>query len=99
MHVHYVSMLLHNRQILTGYSTLIFKQSVFKGTAAFCTILRSHHIIYGYYLEQAKEKYDGSASCRILEPEDVARAVVYAASQPEYCAVNEILIEPREGSI
>ncbi|KAL5012442.1 hypothetical protein ScPMuIL_010993 [Solemya velum] len=45
---------------------------------------------------EAKSAYDGSESCKILEPEDVAKAVVYAISQPEYVGVNEILIEPRQ---
>ena len=31
-----------------------------------------------------------------LDPEDVARAVVFAASQPEHVGINEILIEPRD---
>lgn len=45
---------------------------------------------------QAKESYDGSSNCKILDPEDVARAIVYAVSQPPHVGVNEILIEPRE---
>lgn len=48
---------------------------------------------------EAKEKFDGSQSCKILEPTDIANAVVYAVSQPEYVAVNEILIEPRESHV
>jgi len=31
-----------------------------------------------------------------LDPADIARAVVYAASQPAHVAVNEILVEPRD---
>ena len=45
---------------------------------------------------QAQETYDGSSKCKILEPRDIANAVLYAVSQPEYVGVNEILIEPRE---
>jgi NADP-dependent 3-hydroxy acid dehydrogenase YdfG len=33
---------------------------------------------------------------KCLEPYDIAKAVVYAASVPEYVAVNEILVEPRD---
>ena len=48
------------------------------------------------FMLQAQEMYDGSGSCKILEPTDVANAVLYAVTQPEYVGVNEILIEPRE---
>ena len=36
------------------------------------------------------------SGAKVLEPADVARAVVYAVTQPEWCAVNEILVEPRQ---
>lgn len=49
--------------------------------------------------KEARDAYDGSSSCKILEPEDIANAVVYAVSQPEYVGVNEILVEPREGCV
>lgn len=49
--------------------------------------------------QEAKEMYDGSSKVKILEPDDVARACVYALSQPAYVAINEILIEPREAPI
>ena len=42
------------------------------------------------------EKYDMSEKHKVLEPYDIARAVMYAASVPEYVAVNEILVEPRD---
>ncbi|KAJ8297814.1 hypothetical protein KUTeg_024345 [Tegillarca granosa] len=48
---------------------------------------------------RARDAYDGSSSCKILEPEDIANAVVYTVSQPEYVGVNEILVEPREGCV
>jgi clavulanate-9-aldehyde reducatase len=31
---------------------------------------------------------------KVLEPEDIANAVVYAVSQPEHVAVNELLVRP-----
>eukprot|EP00956_Cyclotella_meneghiniana_P020989 scaffold37679_cov76-Cyclotella_meneghiniana.AAC.3 len=36
------------------------------------------------------------SGAKVLEPADVARAVVYAVTQPDWCAVNEILVEPRQ---
>ncbi len=45
---------------------------------------------------QATDAYDASSKTKILEAEDIGRAVVYAVSQPNYVAINEILIEPRE---
>lgn len=48
---------------------------------------------------QAKEMFDGSSSTKILDPEDVGRAIVYAVSQPTHASVNEILIEPREAPV
>ncbi|XP_076821581.1 uncharacterized protein LOC143468326 isoform X2 [Clavelina lepadiformis] len=49
--------------------------------------------------EDARKQYDGSTSCKILDPEDVARAVVYILSQPDYVAINQLLIEPKEAPI
>jgi len=48
---------------------------------------------------EAKDAYDGSESTKILDPEDVAGAVLYAVSQPPHVAINELLIEPREAPI
>ena len=31
---------------------------------------------------------------KILEPEDIARAIVFAVSQPEHVSINEMLIRP-----
>ena len=45
-----------------------------------------------HYL-QAQNKFEPTG-CKDLTPEDVARAVVYAASQPYYVAVNEVLVQP-----
>ena len=41
-------------------------------------------------------EYGTPTGAKVLEPADIGRAVVYALSQPEWCAVNEILVEPRE---
>lgn len=42
------------------------------------------------------KEYGEPTGAKVLEPADIGRAVVYALSQPEWCAVNEILVEPRE---
>uniref|UniRef100_A0A194AMQ0 NADP-dependent 3-hydroxy acid dehydrogenase YdfG n=1 Tax=Pinctada fucata TaxID=50426 RepID=A0A194AMQ0_PINFU len=49
--------------------------------------------------KEAQDAYDGSQKCKILEPEDIANAVLYAVTQPEYVGVHEILIEPREAPL
>jgi NADP-dependent 3-hydroxy acid dehydrogenase YdfG len=46
--------------------------------------------------EEALELYGQPTGTRILDPEDVAASVVYALSQPEHVAVNEVLVEPRD---
>ena len=46
--------------------------------------------------EEALEQYDQPAGGRVLDPEDVARSVIYALSQPDHVAVNEVLVEPRD---
>ena len=40
--------------------------------------------------------YGEPSGAKVLEPADIGRAVVYAATQPEWCAINDILVEPRE---
>ncbi|MFB9191973.1 SDR family NAD(P)-dependent oxidoreductase [Actinomadura verrucosospora] len=39
---------------------------------------------------------DTAAAMRTLQPEDIANAVVYAVTQPEHVAVNEILVRPTD---
>lgn len=46
--------------------------------------------------EEALEQYGQPTESKVLDPEDVARAVVYALSQPDHVAVNEVLVEPRD---
>ncbi|KAN0065680.1 hypothetical protein ACQY0O_000810 [Thecaphora frezii] len=49
--------------------------------------------------QEAIEKYGSPSGAKILDPSDVANAIVYALRQPEHVAMNEILIEPREEPI
>jgi NADP-dependent 3-hydroxy acid dehydrogenase YdfG len=46
--------------------------------------------------EEALERYGQPTGARVLDPEDVAASIVYALSQPEHVAVNEVLVEPRD---
>ena len=46
--------------------------------------------------EEALELYGQPSGARVLDPEDVAASVIYALSQPEHVAVNEVLVEPRD---
>ncbi|KAJ8607378.1 hypothetical protein MRB53_040324 [Persea americana] len=45
---------------------------------------------------EAVKRYGEPTGARILDPEDVARSIVYALKQPDHVAVNEVLIEPRD---
>ena len=51
------------------------------------------HITNPAIQELAKSMAD---SIRTLQPDDIARAVVYALTQPDHVAVNEILIRPTD---
>lgn len=42
---------------------------------------------------------DLMSSIRTLAPEDVANAVLYAVSQPDHVAVNEILLRPTDQTV
>lgn len=44
---------------------------------------------------EAVAKYGGPSAGKILNPEDVAGAIVYALRQPRHVAVNEVMIEPQ----
>jgi NADP-dependent 3-hydroxy acid dehydrogenase YdfG len=46
--------------------------------------------------EEALARFGGPTGGRVLDPEDVAASVLYALSQPEHVAVNEVLVEPRD---
>lgn len=48
---------------------------------------------------EALKKYGEPSGATLLEPEDVAGAIVYAVCQPEHVSVNEVLIEPRDEPI
>ena len=46
--------------------------------------------------QEGIKMYGEPSGAKVLEPADIGRAVVYAATQPEWCAINDILVEPRE---
>ncbi len=46
--------------------------------------------------EEALRRYGEPSGARVLDAEDVAASVVYALSQPDHVAVNEVLVEPRD---
>ena len=46
--------------------------------------------------EEALKLYGQPTGAKVLDPEDVATSVVYALSQPDHVAVNEVLVEPRD---
>ncbi|KAI1859340.1 hypothetical protein JX265_010343 [Neoarthrinium moseri] len=48
---------------------------------------------------EAIKKFGEPTGAKVLDPEDVAGAIVYALRQPEHVAVNEVLIEPRDEPI
>ena len=45
---------------------------------------------------EALRLYGEPTGARVLAPEDVAASVVYALSQPEHVAINEVLVQPRD---
>jgi len=49
--------------------------------------------------QEALKKYGEPSGAKVLDPEDVARSIIYALSQPEHVAVNEVMIEPRDEPI
>ncbi len=47
--------------------------------------------------KQTKQQIDDwAASMRQLQSEDIAKAIVYAVSQPDHVAINEILVRPTD---
>jgi NADP-dependent 3-hydroxy acid dehydrogenase YdfG len=46
--------------------------------------------------EEALKLYGQPSGARVLDPEDIAKTVIYALRQPDHVAVNEILVEPRD---
>jgi NADP-dependent 3-hydroxy acid dehydrogenase YdfG len=46
--------------------------------------------------EEAREGMSGILSGEILQPEDIASAIIYAVTRPERMSVSEILIRPTE---
>jgi len=49
--------------------------------------------------KEAVKQYGEPTGASILEPDDVANAIVFALKQPDHVAVNEVLIEPRDEPI
>ncbi|KAF2258350.1 linear gramicidin synthetase subunit C [Lojkania enalia] len=49
--------------------------------------------------QEALKKYGEPSGAKVLEPEHVAKSIVYALKQPDHVAVNEVLIEPRDEPI
>ena len=48
---------------------------------------------------EALKKYGEPSGAKVLDAGDVANSIVYALSQPQHVAVNEVLIEPRDEPI
>ena len=42
------------------------------------------------------KKYPHLKNVRMLKPDDIAEAVMYAVTQPSYVAVNEVLVQPAD---
>ncbi|RWA13995.1 hypothetical protein EKO27_g1160 [Xylaria grammica] len=49
--------------------------------------------------QEAIKKYGEPTGAKVLGPDEVADAIVYALRQPAHVAVNEVLIEPRDEPI
>lgn len=49
--------------------------------------------------QEAVKKYGEPSGAKILDPENVAAAIIYALKQPQHVAVNEVLVEPRDEPI
>ncbi|MCO5569268.1 hypothetical protein L7F22_022980 [Adiantum nelumboides] len=60
---------------------------------------RRHELLSMSTDAEAIEKYGQPSGAKVLDPSDVASAIVYALGQPAHVAVNEVLIEPRDEPI
>ncbi|KAF2736445.1 putative NRPS-like enzyme [Polyplosphaeria fusca] len=49
--------------------------------------------------QEALKQYGTPSGAKVLDAEDVAKAILYALKQPEHVAVNEVMIEPRDEPI
>lgn len=49
--------------------------------------------------QEAVKKYGEATGAKMLDPDDIASAIIYALRQPPHVAVNEILVEPRDEPI
>ena len=45
-----------------------------------------------------RDREDVETIDKVLEPEDIANAIVYAVTQPEHVSINEMLIRPTTSS-
>jgi NADP-dependent 3-hydroxy acid dehydrogenase YdfG len=83
---------------VVGFSEALRQEALHSGVRVTCvepgfvaTELQGHNT--NPMVVEATEKMRQEVG-KVLEAEDIARAIVYAVSQPEHVAVNEVLIRP-----